>query len=186
MNKLLLVLLIFISHTENLSALHLGVGYASATDGRPIPGLNAGFLLGQKYLITGSASGVSTKAYYSSAYTFNVIYSNNFGKTFFGEIHAGLGIGGMYGKKAILVETKDSHGADKEEVNEDGAFGPSFRVAVFPAKNFYIALEYMMGLGVGSYFHEQERNARRFEWLETLALAPLKNRAGAHNCARRV
>ncbi|MBI1766698.1 MAG: TonB-dependent receptor [Acidobacteria bacterium] len=34
---------------------------------------------------------------------------------------------------------------------------------------------------LGSYFHEQERQARRLEVLETLALAPLKNRAGVHN-----
>jgi hypothetical protein len=97
------------------------------------------------------AAGVATKAYYANSYTLNALYSVEFGKSWMGLIRGGIGLGGMYTKKGLLVETKEADGADKEKTEETSMFGPSFRVSINPFSRFYCALDYMMGLGSGAF-----------------------------------
>lgn len=136
--------------TSNAQAIHFGIGYTSVADGRIIPGLNAGLTFGKSFMLTGMAAGVATSAYYANSYTLNALYVADFGKSWMGNTTAGIGFGGMYSKKGLLVETKEEDDADKEKTEHTATVGPSFRVAINPFSKFYVAFEYMMGLGGGA------------------------------------
>lgn len=63
---LLLMMCVFAS--PQAYGIFLGLGFHSHTSGRLVPSLNGGFDVGNNLIVSGTSSGVSTKAYYSNQY----------------------------------------------------------------------------------------------------------------------
>jgi hypothetical protein len=115
-----------------------------------LPSLNAGVALGRDYLITGTASGVATKAYYSNQYTLSFLYQMDFGDHWFGDLNVGMGLGGVYGTKAIALNPEADADTDQkvtEQSDIDSGLGPAFRVSFRPLSSFYVAVDYVMSVG---------------------------------------
>ncbi|SMF26066.1 hypothetical protein [Pseudobacteriovorax antillogorgiicola] len=134
-------------------AMHLGVGFASHTSGRMVPSFNGGFGLGSSLLVSGTSSGVATKAYYSNQYSLSFLYRFDFGKHWFGQLKGGMGVGATYGTKAVAAnpDADEQDGVESEEQGDvDSGLGPAFRIAFNPFSGFYIGLDYVLAIGPGA------------------------------------
>ncbi len=123
-----------------LASVQLGVGQNNATGGRVVPSLNLG-LGSADYEFLGSSTGVSTKAYSHSAYSFAGYKKVKLGDFLFGHIDAGFGFGAIYQYRTF----QDLNSA--EEVKTDFALGPAFFSRWFVVGPVYFSVEAILGIG---------------------------------------
>lgn len=122
------------------AAVCAGTGFSTATSGRPIPALTAGYLA-DTWAVTGLATGVSASLYYHSAWTLHAYRMMDAGAIGWGELRAGFG-GGIYYAKRGYRETREA----AIDTADDFNFGPAFRVSWHFLSPAYFAVEGMFGL----------------------------------------
>lgn len=129
------------------SAIMVGTGVSTVTEGRLVPSLNLGIDTSKDWTLSGMIGGVATDAYYCNGYMANMTRRYNFGKFGFGSLEAGLGYGLAYTRRGFLPDPKGA--PDKVETDQDYSVGPAFRVAFKPFDRVYVGFEMLMGLGWG-------------------------------------
>lgn len=120
-----------------------GSGLNSAIGGRTVPSLNLGIGTDSFEVLTSSV-GVATKAYSHSAYSLGGYWTKKAGDFFFGQIISGFGIGAIYAHRTF----KDMTAA--EEKKEDFALGPALFSRWKMAGPFFVSVEAIVGVNVGS------------------------------------
>ncbi len=134
--------------SDTASAIYLGTGFSTVTDGRTVPALQLGVDIGN-VTVSGMLAGVQTAAYYSSAYQLNLMWSDNWGKFWGGHLGVAFGGGLYYGQKGIY-QSLDAEGKGQDLSSQDDLqIGPSFRVSYRPIGPLYFSVEYMFGLNEG-------------------------------------
>ncbi len=147
MNKIFFFLLgCLISFSRPTSAsIQFGSGLNSAIGGRTVPSINLGVGTDSFEVLTSSV-GVATKAYSHSAYSLGGYWTKKAGDLFFGQVVSGFGVGAIYAHRTF----KDMTAA--EEKKEDFALGPALFSRWKLAGPFFISVEGIVGINVGSHF----------------------------------
>lgn len=150
MSKFLLLMMCVLASSQAYG-IFLGLGFHSHTSGRLVPSLNGGFDVGNRFIVSGTSSGVSSKAYYSNQYSLSCLYRFDFGKHWFGTMKGGMGIGGIYGTKAVIEDPdSDPETPFVEQEDTDSGLGPAFRISFNPVSHMYLALDYVLTVGTGT------------------------------------
>ncbi len=81
----------------------VGIGPSSAAQSDTAPAL---YIAGgiDKWFVTGTSTGVKTTAYYVNYYAANVLYQENFGKLFKGNLEGAIGGGIIHSRRSVLVD----------------------------------------------------------------------------------
>lgn len=124
---------------ETQAAVLLGTGFNSATGGRLVPALNFG-AGGNSFEVLFSSTGVSTQAYYHSAYKLGAYWTWKAGDLFIGNVEAGLGAGALYAERSF-----EDAGAAAEK-KTDYVLGPTFFVRWVFFDPAFLAVEGLYGL----------------------------------------
>ncbi len=148
MSNRIVLFLCFFSCSQAYS-MFLGVGFHSHTSGRLVPSLNGGFNIGKDYIVSGTSSGVATKAYYSNQYSLSFLYRFDFGSHWFGTMRGGMGIGGVYGTKGYVADPDETPVVELNDI--DSGLGPAFRISFNPLNHMYFALDYVLAMGKGTF-----------------------------------
>lgn len=130
------LLLFFVSTAVDATIL-LGSGFNSATGGRLVPALNAGYATDTLELQL-SSTGVATTAYYHSSYRLSTYWTWNAGEFLFGTADSGFGVGALYAVRGY----KDTQTSTKS----DYVVGPAFFVRWTLWGPMYIAVDGLYGL----------------------------------------
>lgn len=131
--------LFFLISTSASASLLFGSGFNSATGGRLVPAINAGYS-GSTMEVQFSSTGVSTTAYYQSSYRLSTYWQLPAGDFLFGTTDAGFGAGVLYAVRGYKSTTTQS------ETKTDYVVGPAFQVRWMIAGPFYIAVDALYGL----------------------------------------
>lgn len=135
----ILFLLYFQFAFETQAAVLLGTGFNSATAGRLVPALNFG-AGGNSFEVMFSSTGVSTQAYYHSAYKLGAYWTWKAGDLFSGNVEAGLGAGALYAERSF-----EDTGASPQ-TKSDYVLGPTFFVRWVFLDPAFLAVEGLYGL----------------------------------------
>lgn len=128
----------FISAVAN-ATIFLGTGFNSATSGRLVPALNAGYA-GQTLELQLSSTGVATTAYYHSSYRMSLYKTWKAGDFLFGTTESGFGAGALYGVRGYK-ETETV-----TETKSDYVVGPTFFVRWMLWGPMYISVDGLYGI----------------------------------------
>jgi hypothetical protein len=93
------------------------------------------------------ASGVASKAYYSSGAMANALRHSDWGNFWFGRLEVGFGAGFYHGEKGIITNPDGGDVSSDIKKDQDNVFGPAFRVAFKPFSRMHVSVEYLMGVG---------------------------------------
>lgn len=137
--RLLFILLVLQLAFEARADLLLGTGFNSATGGRLVPALNLG-AGSNSFEVLFSSTGVSTQAYYHSAYKLGAYWTWKAGDFFIGSVEAGLGPGALYAERSF-----QDTGVSPETKN-DYVLGPTFFVRWVIFDPVFLAVEGLYGL----------------------------------------
>ena len=135
----LLVVLIFLFTFETLAACQLGTGFNSATGGRLVPSINLG-VGSSSFEVIFSSTGVSTPAYYHSAYKVAGYWTWKAGDFLIGDIDAGFGAGALYAVRSFA-----DTGA-QFETKSDYVLGPAFFVRWSFLGPVFLAVDSLYGV----------------------------------------
>jgi hypothetical protein len=139
MNSKLLIFWLFLFAFKAQAAVQVGTGFNSATSGRLVPALHLG-VGSDSFETLFTSTGVSTTAYYHSAYKLSAYWTWKAGDFLVGHVEAGFGAGGLYAVRSF----KDSTSA--EETKSDYVLGPAFFARWVFWDPAFVAVDSLYGL----------------------------------------
>lgn len=139
MFKLLCLLLSLVFSIQAKADFLVGTGFNSATSGRLVPALNVGYGR-DSFEVLFSSTGVSTTAYYHSAYRLSAYKTWLAGDFLFADIEAGFGAGGLYAVRGFSDTLASS------ETKSDYVVGPAFFCRWKLLDPVFLAVEGLYGI----------------------------------------